>query len=124
VGAAQVQIPASQFFGAVVIPIVAHAPPMHAETHSPGVMVTQLEATPVQGKRTSAARARARVGVDAVRIWISGDPIAAGITCQKEPSTVDGSAPLRAPTSSAPLHPVPHVRQPVALRQDVHRHSA
>jgi hypothetical protein len=22
---------------------------MHAETHSPGVMVTQLEATPVQG---------------------------------------------------------------------------
>ena len=76
------------------------------------------------GKRTSAARARARVGVDAVRIWISGDPIAAGITCQKEPSTVDGSAPLRAPTSSAPLLPAPHVRQPVALRQDVHRHSA
>ena len=48
-GTAQVQIPASQFFGAVAISIVAHAPPMLAETLSPGVMVMQLEATPVRG---------------------------------------------------------------------------
>lgn len=50
-GAAQVQIPASLFFGAVAIPIEARTSSAPAGLHPSGLLVTRVEAAPVYGNR-------------------------------------------------------------------------